>query len=91
MADLPMQRNADHCLQLQLRVMKEGLQLISNPLQRQSAPRYHTVGHGETIQIIAMREYEDVGMWRAIAAENRMEYPYSVWVGMVLRLPDAAN
>lgn len=50
-------------------------------------PRAHTVVAGEGLYGIALRYYDDVDMWRAVADANGIIDPRTVEAGQVLRLP----
>ena len=62
--------------------------------QLQEAPREsadHTkrriVREGDTLQLIAAREYHDAGQWRRIARANRIEDPLTLKPGQELVIP----
>jgi hypothetical protein len=65
--------------------------------QLQNAPREsadHTkrriVREGDTLQLIAAKEYKDAGQWRRIAAANRIEDPLLLSPGQELVIPPLA-
>lgn len=90
MADLPMQRNAQHQLELQLLTLKEGLELQDNPLnQRQQ--NLHIVQEAETLPILSVRFYGKPDYWLELARVNGIEYPYTVWPGQQLKIPEIAG
>jgi nucleoid-associated protein YgaU len=47
----------------------------------------HQVREGETLNLIAAREFGDPALWREIARENRLQRPHQLPVGLVLVLP----
>ena len=87
MADLPMQRSARSQLQIQAMTLIEGLELRHNPLVVRSDKR-HTVQDAETLFIVSQRMYQTPDRWLDIANENSIEYPFTVYPGQVLRIPD---
>jgi nucleoid-associated protein YgaU len=52
-----------------------------------SSRRTHTVVAGDTLASVAYREYRDPGMWRALAAYNRIDDPLRVRPGTTLLVP----
>jgi nucleoid-associated protein YgaU len=62
--------------------------------QLQETPRHSTdrtklrrVQRGETLALIAWREYGDAAEWRAIAETNHLDNPRLLLPGMVLEIP----
>ena len=88
MADLPLQRNGRNQLLQQLQTLQEGLSLAFNPLQQDAIQQRYTVGEFETLPIASTRMYGSPDYWQAIAQENNLEYPYTIYPGMVLRVPN---
>ncbi len=85
-SDLALQRHHRGSLRLQLLTLKEGLGTIRST-ETQTARR-HVVADGDTIQIVAARLFGSPDYWRAIADHNRMRYPYLIYPGQVLEIPD---
>jgi nucleoid-associated protein YgaU len=88
MADLPIRRATRHQLQMLLIGLEEGLTLPQNSLEREGPIKQHMVGEGETLQIISVRLFQSAQYWRAIAELNNLQYPYAVYPGMVLKVPE---
>lgn len=53
----------------------------------QSAQRVHTVVHGDSLPLLAYREYGDPTVWRVIAEANDIDDPMRVRPGTELLLP----
>jgi nucleoid-associated protein YgaU len=49
--------------------------------------KIHAVQRGETLQMIASREYDDPGEWRRIADANGIDDPLQVEPGRRLMIP----
>lgn len=58
-----------------------------NPKQSPDHAKLYTVRRGDTLQGIAMREYDDPGEWRRIAKTNNIDDPMSLKPGMKLLVP----
>lgn len=84
--DIALQRHHRGSLRLQLLTLKEGLGTIRST-ETQSSQR-HIVAIGDTIQIVAARLFGSTDYWRAIADHNRMQYPYLIYPGQILEIPD---
>jgi nucleoid-associated protein YgaU len=89
--DLPMQRSARNLLQAQLLTLQEGLEFEFNPLRKTQAVKRYQVGDFETLPIISNRLFGTPDYWRAIAEANEMVYPYTVYPGMQLTVPEIAQ
>jgi nucleoid-associated protein YgaU len=85
-ADLALQRHHYGSLRLQLLTLKEGLGTIRST-ETQSRQR-HIVAEGDTIQIVAARLFGSPDYWRAIADHNKLQYPYLIYPGQILDIPD---
>lgn len=85
-SDLALRRHHYGSLRLQLLALKEGLGTI-RATETQSSQR-HVVAAGDTIQIIAVRIFGNADYWRAIADHNDLQYPYLVYPGQILEIPD---
>ena len=88
MADIAMERSCANLLRVQLMALDEGLDLYFNPLEKRQRIRHHRVGDGETLPIISMRVFQTPDRWRDIARENEIDYPFVVYPGQILRLPE---
>lgn len=88
MADLPIRRASRNQLQMHLLSLQEGLSVPQNSLEREGPITQHMVGENETLQIISVRLFGSAQYWRAIADLNSIQYPYAVYPGMVLRIPE---
>ena len=88
MADLPLQRHRVHQLEAQLLALREGLELEDSPLRRQQATAQHVVVEGETLQSVSLIYFGDARYWEAIASTNEIDYPFEVWAGLMLTLPE---
>ena len=88
MVDLAMQRSTRSQLQMQLMVVQEGLGLEFNPLQRRQPIERHLVGEFETLQTISTRLFGKPDYWEAIAKINNIQYPFTVYPGQVLKVPE---
>jgi nucleoid-associated protein YgaU len=53
-----------------------------------AARRTHTVVEGDSLALIAHREYKDPGKWRAIAVANKIDDPMRLRPGAELLIPD---
>lgn len=58
-----------------------------NPTSRSEPRRTWIVQEGQRIDWIAYTEYGDASAWRLIADENRIEDPFNLQAGQVLRIP----
>ncbi|TNF26816.1 MAG: LysM domain-containing protein [Deltaproteobacteria bacterium] len=58
-----------------------------NDKQSPDHAKLYTVRRGDTLQAIAVREYEDAGEWRRIAKTNNIDDPMSLKPGMKLLVP----
>lgn len=47
----------------------------------------HTLLSGESLASVAFTEFNDAGLWRAIAEENEIDDPMRLAAGSVLLLP----
>ncbi len=88
MADLPMKRAARHQLQMQLLTLQEGLDLTQNPLQAFQPIQQHRVAEGETLPIVSVRLWGTPNYWRLLAETNKIEYPYTIYPGLILQVPE---
>lgn len=88
MADLPMQRSARNQLTVQLSVLAEGLGLGFNPLQRAKQIERVIVAENETLAIVSLRIWGKPDYWRQLADENGLEYPFTIYPGQVLNVPE---
>ncbi|MBT9316281.1 LysM peptidoglycan-binding domain-containing protein [Leptothoe spongobia] len=88
-ADIPLQRSAANLIQLQLVALSEGLELQLNPslATGDAISNEHVCAAFETLPIISTQYYGSPDRWQAIAAENNIEYPYTVIPGQVLKIP----
>lgn len=87
-SDLATKRSTRNQLAMQLQVLREGLQLPQNTLERRSPLRQYTVIAGDTLPIISVRLWGTTDHWRSIAQLNAIEYPYIVVVGQKLKTPE---
>src|SRR5260370_9861516 len=53
--------------------------------------KLHTVRRGETLSLIAWKEYKDSEQWRKIAEKNQIENPRLVSAGVQLVIPPSIN
>ena len=85
--DLPLQRHHAGSIRLQLLALKEGLSVVRS-LETTVVQR-HTIAQGDNLQIISQRIFGTPDYWRTIADMNKIEYPYLVYPGQILEIPDA--
>lgn len=84
--DLALIRHHRGSLRLQLLSLKEGLATI-RPTESETRER-HAVAAGDNLQIVSQRVYGTPDYWRAIASANEIEYPYLIYPGQILDIPD---
>lgn len=88
MADLPMQRSARNQLIMQLAILADGLSLGFNPLERAKPIERVIVGENETLPIVSLRLWGKPDYWRQLADANGLEYPFTIYPGQVLEVPE---
>ncbi len=75
-------------LTLSLREYRSLEEQLTDPMR--SSPDYtkrHEVKRGDTLTLIAFREYRDASQWRLIADHNGLDNPRDLVPGMVLGIP----
>ncbi|MCD8487903.1 MAG: hypothetical protein LRZ84_14495 [Desertifilum sp.] len=85
--DLATERSRKNRLEWSLLAIQEGLQTADNPVERIERSKTIVVEDFETLPGIALRELGSADYWEAIAKENRIQYPYVVHRGQILKLP----
>jgi nucleoid-associated protein YgaU len=63
------------------------IQIKQNPKASPDFAKTYVVRRGDTLSGIAFAIYRDSGLWRAIAAANRIQDPRTLPPGRVLQLP----
>jgi nucleoid-associated protein YgaU len=65
------------------------IELEAKEIKRETADysKRYTVGQGETLSAIAAAEYNDPGLWRAIALRNGIDDPRELETGRELAIP----
>lgn len=62
-------------------------QLRAQPRNSPDRTKFYTLRQGDTLAMLALREYGDAGLWREIARANRMENPRLLETGVTIRIP----
>jgi len=62
-------------------------QMQSKPRESADHTKRRIVREGDTLQLIAAKEYDDAGQWRRIAQANKIEDPLALTPGQELVIP----
>ena len=81
------ERSKVNLLRLQLYVFKEGLEMVSSPVNKGGVGTRYIVKSFDTLIILSQRFYNTPDRWREIAEVNGLEYPYTLYSGQVIFIP----